>query len=74
MKKKIIFFKLSKYNQPLIKYYEEHPEFVEPAFRRNEMMQILKRGGLKDLSITRTTFDWGGVPLLNDPKHVVYVW
>lgn len=66
------FFKLSKYNQPLIKYYEEHPEFVEPAFRRNEMMQILKRG-LKDLSITRTTFDWG-VPLLNDPKHVVYVW
>ncbi|HOB15537.1 MAG TPA: methionine--tRNA ligase [Defluviitoga sp.] len=66
------FFKLSKYNEPLIQYYEEHPDFVEPAFRRNEMMQILKRG-LKDLSITRTTFDWG-IPLPNDPKHVVYVW
>lgn len=66
------FFKLSKYTQPLLDYYEKHPDFVEPSFRKNEMLQILK-SGLNDLSITRTTFDWG-IPLESDPKHVVYVW
>ncbi|PNR94469.1 methionine--tRNA ligase [Petrotoga sp. 9PWA.NaAc.5.4] len=66
------FFKLSKYTEPLLKYYEEHPDFVEPSFRKNEMLQILKNG-LKDLSITRTSFDWG-IPLPSDPQHVIYVW
>ncbi|SHF13299.1 methionyl-tRNA synthetase [Marinitoga hydrogenitolerans DSM 16785] len=66
------FFKLSKYNEPLKKYFEENPSFVEPEFRKNEMLKILE-SGLKDLSITRTTFDWG-VPMPNDPKHVIYVW
>lgn len=66
------FFKLSKYNDPLLKLYDNNPDFVEPEFRKNEMYQILKKG-LNDLSLTRTTFDWG-VPLKNDPKHVVYVW
>lgn len=66
------FFKLSKYTQPLLDHYEKHPDFVEPSFRKNEMLQILK-SGLNDLSITRTTFDWG-IPLESDPKHVVYVW
>lgn len=66
------FFKLSKYNEPLKKHFKEHPDFVEPEFRKNEMIKILE-SGLKDLSITRTTFDWG-VPMPNDPKHVIYVW
>lgn len=66
------FFRLSKYNDKLLQYYEEHPEFMEPDFRRNEMLQII-RSGLKDLSISRTTFDWG-IPMPDDPKHVVYVW
>ncbi|MDN5342415.1 MULTISPECIES: methionine--tRNA ligase [Oceanotoga] len=66
------FFKLSKYNDALLKLYEENPNFVQPDFRRNEMYQILK-SGLRDLSITRTTFDWG-IPLRDDPEHVIYVW
>jgi len=66
------FFKLSKYNEKLIDLYYEKPDFVEPEFRKNEMFQILK-AGLNDLSITRTTFDWG-VSVTSDPKHVVYVW
>lgn len=66
------FFRLSKYRDPLLKYYEEHPDFVEPDFRRNEMLKILE-SGLKDLSITRTTFKWG-VPMKDDPEHVIYVW
>lgn len=66
------FFRLSKYNDALLKLYDEKPDFIQPDFRRNEMYQILK-SGLKDLSITRTTFDWG-VPLSDDPEHVVYVW
>ncbi|KUK21795.1 methionine--tRNA ligase [Pseudothermotoga lettingae] len=66
------FFRLSRYQDKLLRYYEEHPEFVQPDFRRNEMMRILE-GGLKDLSITRTTFKWG-VPMPDDPEHVIYVW
>ncbi|PLV59823.1 methionine--tRNA ligase [Thermotoga sp. KOL6] len=66
------FFRLSKYRDALLKYYEEHPDFVEPDFRRNEMLKILE-GGLKDLSITRTSFKWG-VPVEDDPDHVIYVW
>ncbi len=66
------FFKLSKYQDKLLKLYEEKPEFTEPSFRRNEMLQIIK-GGLHDLSISRTSFDWG-IPLPNDNEHVLYVW
>ncbi|AEX86319.1 protein containing C-terminal region/beta chain of methionyl-tRNA synthetase [Marinitoga piezophila KA3] len=66
------FFKLSKYNEPLKKHFEENPDFLEPEFRKNEMLKILE-SGLKDLSITRTTFNWG-VPMPDDPKHVIYVW
>ncbi|MCD6552123.1 methionine--tRNA ligase, partial [Thermotoga sp.] len=66
------FFRLSKYRDALSKHYEKHPDFVEPDFRKNEMLKILE-GGLKDLSITRTSFKWG-VPMKDDPKHVIYVW
>jgi methionyl-tRNA synthetase len=66
------FFKLSKYNDALLELYDKNPEFMQPDFRKNEMYQILK-SGLRDLSITRTTFNWG-VPLSDDPEHVVYVW
>jgi len=66
------FFRLSKYTDKLLKHYEENPDFVQPDFRRNEMLKILQ-SGLKDLSITRTTFSWG-VPMLDDPQHVIYVW
>jgi len=66
------FFKLSKYQDDLLKLYEDKPAFVEPDFRRNEMLQIIK-GGLRDLSISRTSFDWG-IPMPNDPDHVIYVW
>jgi methionyl-tRNA synthetase len=66
------FFKLSKYQDKLLKLYEDKPDFTEPSFRRNEMLQIIK-GGLHDLSISRTSFNWG-IPLPNDPEHVIYVW
>jgi len=66
------FFRLSKYNGPLLKLFNENPKFVEPDFRRNEMLRILE-SGLRDLSITRTTLKWG-IPLPADPQHVIYVW
>ncbi|MGC9384326.1 MAG: methionine--tRNA ligase [Kosmotogaceae bacterium] len=66
------FFRLSKYNDKLLEHFEEHPEFVQPDFRRNEMLRILE-DGLRDLSITRTSFSWG-VEMPDDPEHVVYVW
>ncbi len=66
------FFKLSKYQEGLIELYTQKPDFVEPSFRKNEMMQII-RSGLKDLSISRTSFNWG-IPMKSDPKHVIYVW
>lgn len=72
IKEENYFFKLSKYTEPLLKHFKENPDFVEPDFRRNEMLKILE-GGLKDLSITRTTLKWG-VPMPVDPDHVVYVW
>lgn len=66
------FFKLSAFQEPLMKLYTEHPEFVEPEIRRNEVMSFVS-GGLQDLSISRTSFDWG-IPLPFDEKHVTYVW
>ncbi len=66
------FFRLSKYQDRLLKLYEEQPDFVMPPERRNEVMGFVK-GGLQDLSISRTTFDWG-VPVPGAPGHIVYVW
>ncbi|WP_404403974.1 methionine--tRNA ligase [Pelagibacterium halotolerans] len=66
------FFKLSAYGDKLLEYYETHPEFIAPAERRNEVMSFV-RSGLRDLSISRTTFDWG-IKVPDDPKHVMYVW
>jgi len=66
------FFKLSAYTDRLLDYYEKNPDFIQPAFRRNEVVSFVKQG-LKDLSISRTTFDWG-VPVPDAPGHVMYVW
>ncbi len=66
------FFKLSEYQDKLLKHYEENPDFIGPAERRNEIISFVK-SGLKDLSVSRTTFDWG-IKVPDDPKHVMYVW
>ncbi|WP_405485897.1 methionine--tRNA ligase [Nocardia sp. NBC_00511] len=66
------FFRLSNYQDKLLEHYETHPEFIAPATRRNEILSYVK-AGLKDLSVSRTTFDWG-VPVPGDPAHVMYVW
>lgn len=66
------YFKLSEFAEPLLKYIEEHPEFVYPESRRNEVISFIKKG-LKDISATRTTVKWG-IPVPFDPKHTVYVW
>ncbi|MDE2384987.1 MAG: methionine--tRNA ligase [Alphaproteobacteria bacterium] len=66
------FFKLSAYAEPLLKFYEQNPDFIVPEHYRNEIVSFVKRG-LNDLSISRTTFNWG-VPVPGDPKHVMYVW
>ena len=72
-KEEAYFFKLSKYSDDLIKLFEEHPEFLQPDSRRNEMMNNFLKAGLEDLCVSRTTFDWG-VKVPFDDKHVVYVW
>jgi methionyl-tRNA synthetase len=66
------FFKLSEWQEPLLKFYEENPDFIAPISRRNEVISFVK-GGLKDLSVSRTTFKWG-VPVPNNPDHIMYVW
>jgi methionyl-tRNA synthetase len=66
------FFKLSAWEERLLKLYEEHPDFILPASRRNEVVSFVK-GGLKDLSISRTTFSWG-IPVPGAPGHIMYVW
>jgi methionyl-tRNA synthetase len=66
------FFKLSKYAEPLMAWYRENPDCIAPAARRNEVMSFVE-GGLRDLSVSRTTFSWG-IPMPRDPKHVLYVW
>lgn len=66
------FFRMSKYQDRLLAYIEENPDFIQPTSRRNEMLNFIK-GGLEDLCVSRTTFDWG-IPVPFDPKHVVYVW
>ncbi len=72
-KEESYFFRLSKYQDRLIKFYEQNPEFISPKSRMNEMINNFIKPGLKDLCISRTTFDWG-VKLPFDQKHVAYVW
>ena len=67
------FFKLSKYQDRLEKYIEEHPEFIQPVARKNEMVNNFIKPGLQDLCVSRTSFKWG-IPVDFDDKHVVYVW
>ena len=67
------FFKLSKYQSRLEKYIEEHPEFIQPVSRKNEMLNNFIRPGLEDLCVSRTSFTWG-IPVTFDSKHIVYVW
>ena len=67
------FFKLSKYQDQLEKYIEEHPEFIQPVARKNEMINNFIKPGLQDLCVSRTSFKWG-IPVDFDDKHVVYVW
>jgi methionyl-tRNA synthetase len=66
------FFRLSAWQEPLLRYYDDNTDFIAPESRRNEVMSFV-RGGLQDLSVSRTTFDWG-VPVPGDPAHVMYVW
>lgn len=67
------FFKMSKYTDRLLKFYDEHPDFIQPVSRKTEMINNFIKPGLEDLAMSRTSFNWG-VPIPSDPKHVVYVW
>ena len=73
LKEESYFFRLSKYQDRLIKYIEEHPEFIQPQTRQNEMINNFLKPGLEDLCVSRTTFNWG-IPVTFDDKHIVYVW
>lgn len=72
VKEKSYFFKLEKWQDRLLKFYEDHPHFIQPESRRNEVLSFVQ-SGLKDLSVSRTTFTWG-IPVPGNPKHVMYVW
>ena len=67
------FFKLSKYQDRLVEYYNTHPDFIKPDSRKNEMINNFIKPGLQDLCVSRTSFTWG-IPVDFDPKHVIYVW
>jgi len=71
-KEESYFFRLSAFEEPLLKFYDENPDFVQPKGRRNEVVSFVK-SGLQDLSISRTSFDWG-IRVPEDPAHVIYVW
>lgn len=73
VKEESYFFKMSKYADRLQQYYEDHPEFIQPESRKNEMLNNFIKPGLEDLAVSRTTFDWG-IKVPGDPKHVIYVW
>lgn len=73
MKEEAYFFNMKKYADRLLKYYDEHPDFIQPEYRKIEMINNFIKPGLEDLCVTRTTFDWG-IRVLSDPKHVIYVW
>ena len=66
------FFRLSKWEKPLLEYYDNHPDFISPSSRKNEVVSFVK-GGLKDLSVSRKSFSWG-IKVPNDKEHVIYVW
>ena len=72
-KEEAYFFKMSKYADRLIEYIEEHPDFIQPESRKNEMLNNFLKPGLQDLCVSRTSFNWG-VPVTFDEKHVIYVW
>ena len=72
-KEEAYFFRMSKYADALMKYYDEHPEFIVPVSRKKEMINNFLKPGLQDLCVSRTTFDWG-IKVNSDPRHVVYVW
>ncbi|MCH7646439.1 MAG: methionine--tRNA ligase, partial [Nitrospinae bacterium] len=72
LREKSYFFRMSSYEKRLLEHIETHPEFIQPESRRNEVLSFVRQG-LRDLSISRTTFDWG-VPVPTDPSHVLYVW
>lgn len=73
MQEEAYFFKMSKYADQLIRYIEDHPHFIQPESRKNEMMNNFLKPGLQDLCVSRTSFKWG-IPVDFDPEHVVYVW
>lgn len=73
VKEESYFFKMSKYADRLLEYYESHPEFIQPESRKKEMVNNFIKPGLEDLAVSRTTFDWG-VEVPSNPRHVVYVW
>lgn len=73
MEEEAYFFRMSKYADQLIQYIEDHPDFIQPESRKNEMINNFLKPGLQDLCVSRTSFKWG-VPVDFDPKHVVYVW
>lgn len=73
VKEESYFFKMSKYVDRLLQFYEENPDFIQPESRKNEMINNFIKPGLEDLAVSRTTFDWG-IKVPNDPKHVIYVW
>jgi methionyl-tRNA synthetase len=72
-KEEAYFFRLSKYRDRIIEFYKEHPDFLQPESRKNEMLNNFLNEGLEDLCVSRTSFDWG-IKVPFDPKHVVYVW
>ena len=73
MREKAYFFNMKKYADRLLKFYEENADFAKPEYRKTEMINNFIKPGLEDLCVSRTTFDWG-IPILKDPKHVMYVW
>lgn len=73
VKEESYFFRMGKYVDRLLEYYEQNPEFIQPESRKNEMINNFIKPGLEDLAVSRTTFDWG-VKVPGDPKHVIYVW
>ncbi|RYL89815.1 methionine--tRNA ligase [Sporolactobacillus sp. THM19-2] len=73
VKEECYFFKMSKYADRLLKYYEEHPDFIQPKSRKKEMINNFIKPGLEDLAVSRTSFSWG-IKVPSNPKHVVYVW
>ncbi|QCR30743.1 methionine--tRNA ligase [Lysinibacillus sp. SGAir0095] len=73
VKEESYFFNMKKYSERLLQYYEENVEFIEPESRKNEMINNFIKPGLEDLSVSRTSFDWG-IKVPGDPRHVIYVW